>query len=179
LQFVNSGRLFAVNIVEAANRRYLLAAGFNNEYDTGSLAILDAEQEFAMSPQTPGSRHYCADCPKGVPAKYILFPRSELNLLKNPDLHPAGQILVYSHVVEVSTFEITAAERRIYELSQIADFSIVNSRFSSTYWNLHRELEKSGELKHSAEHCPDRLHPRPLRVWTQATGWSETPLPPP
>ena len=132
-----------------------------------------------MSPQTPGFRHDCDDCPKGVPAKYILFPRSELNQLKMRDLHFAGLISIFSQVAEVSTFETSAAARKVYELSPEGGFSVATARFSSTYWNLHRELETSGEIKHTAERCPDRLHPRPLRVWTQATGWSEIPLPPP
>ena len=179
LQFVNSGQLFAVNVVAAKGRRLLLAGGMNNEYDTASLAILDAEQEFAMSPQTPGSRHDCDGCPKGVPAKYILFPRSELNLLKMRDLHFAGLISIFSQVAEVSTFETSSVARKVYELSPEGDFAVTTARFSSTYWNLHRELETSGEIKHTAERCPDRLHPRPLRIWTPASGWIETALPPP
>lgn len=178
LQFVNSGQLFAVNVVAAGGRRFLLAGGMNNEYDTGSLAILDTEQNFAVSPQTPGSRHDCDDCPRSFPAKYILFPRSELNLLKMRDLHAAALIVVYGHFAEVSTFETNNEARRIYELSPEDGFSLASTRFSSTYWNRHRGLEMNGEIKHSAERCPDRLQSHPLRVWTEASGWTVTPLPP-
>lgn len=178
LQFVNSGQLFAVNVAAAGNRRFLLVGGMNNEYDTASLAILDADQDFAMSPQTPGSRYDCGDCPRSFPAKYFLFPRSELNLLKMRYWHAAAFIEVYGQVAEVSTFETSAAERRVYVLSPEGGFSLITSSYPA-FWKQHRELEESGEIKHSPEQCPDRLHPRPLRVWTQATGWSEIPLPPP
>jgi hypothetical protein len=43
---------------------------------------------------------------------------------------------------------------------------------------LHRKYEREGKLDHTLENCPERLHPRPIRMWTPGGGWKEIQLPP-
>jgi hypothetical protein len=40
-RFVNTGIIYKLNEVVTGGRRYLLIAGFNNEHDSGSLAVVD------------------------------------------------------------------------------------------------------------------------------------------
>lgn len=79
VRFVNTGILYCLNELKTSSRRFLLAGGFNNEWDSGSLAIIAENRPFAASPQTPGTRHYCNSCPPGPPDYYFVFPRSEIN----------------------------------------------------------------------------------------------------
>jgi hypothetical protein len=82
VRFVNTGVIYKLNKLREGSTTYLLAAGFNNEYGAGSLAIMDERIPFAASPQTPGTRHECKTCPKGSPDYYVVFPRSEINEVK-------------------------------------------------------------------------------------------------
>src|SRR5262249_32257716 len=80
MRFVNTGTIYKLNEVRASGKAYLLAGGFNNEYASGSLAIIDETKPFAVSPQTAGTRHKCVSCPEGSPDYYFVFPRSEINV---------------------------------------------------------------------------------------------------
>jgi len=73
LRYVNSGTTVSLNEVATPRGMFLLAAGFNNEYDSGSLAVIDESKNFAVSPQTEGTRHKCLNCPKGDPDYYFVF----------------------------------------------------------------------------------------------------------
>jgi hypothetical protein len=49
----------------------------------------------------------------------------------------------------------------------------ISLRYGSTYELQHRELERSHELRHTLEQCPERVHPSPVRMWTPSGGWTE------
>ncbi len=176
VKFVNSGSLYALHIVRNATGTYLLAGGFNNEYDAGSLAVLDVRQAFAASPQSSGSPYKCESCPVGSPARYFLFPRSELNVLENVDLNFVQMIRVRERQADVSTREVSRASCGRYVFSYDSEILPQSVSFDDGYMRLHRKLEADGKLKHSWEQCTDRLHPKPLRMWTPQNGWSEVPL---
>jgi hypothetical protein len=54
LRYVNTGSIRALNEVRNG-KLFLLAGGFNNEPDAGSLGVFDESRAFAASPQTPGT----------------------------------------------------------------------------------------------------------------------------
>ena len=184
LRFVNTGVLYKLNELTTSTGSYLLAAGFNNEYGAGSLAIIDTRQGSVASPQTAGTRHKCVSCPAGVPDYYFVFPRSEINLAKNAWEDSVKSIRVNGQDFEISKMELgdggqennNGAVRSIYLFHTSPLVRPFSFRFDSSYDMLHRQLEKESKLNHSLETCPERLHPKPVQVWTPSTGWTQVEL---
>ncbi len=165
VQFVNSGSLFSLNYVKTATGSYMLAGGVNNEPHAGILAVLKEGQAFASSPQSSGSRYECLDCPEGKPWRYYLFPRSEVNLLVGKTHNGVDNVTVGHNKIQVFTCEDTCQDRGIYDLTGDFEVEAVSVFFSDSYWPVHEKLEKEGKIKHPAEKCPERFHPKPVREW--------------
>jgi hypothetical protein len=190
LRFVNTGVLYKLNEVQIAGRQYLLAAGFNNEYAAGSLAVMDESKAFAVSPQTTGTRHKCVSCPQGDTDYYFIFPRSEMNLRQNLWEDSVHSITVNGEEIETEKWEGYSPElglapegrpmgmREYYVFHTLPTIQPFSFRFSSDYDMLHRELEKEHKLNHTLESCPERLHPKPVKVWTPSAGWKDIKLNP-
>jgi hypothetical protein len=167
--------LFGLHEVRAAGRAFLVAAGFNNEYEKGSLALIDEAKPFATSPQTSGTRHKCASCPAGDPDYYFVFPRSEINLHAKEWLNAVRYLAVHGDEIQASKSELEHSPmvQAYYHLRLEPTVQVASLRYSSDYDLAHRDLEQSGALKHSLANCPERLHPEPIKVWTPADGWKE------
>lgn len=190
LRFVNTGVLYKLNEVQVAGRRYLLAAGFNNEYAAGSLAIMDESKPFAVSPQTAGTRHKCVSCPEGDPDYYFIFPRSEMNLRQNLWEDSVHSVTVNGEEIEAEKWEGYSPElgaapearpigmHEYYVFHTLPNIQPFSFRFSSDYDMVHRGLEKQHKLDHTLESCPERLHPKPVKVWTPSAGWKDINLNP-
>ena len=174
LRYVNTGTLRVLNEIKSEEATYLLAGGFNNEYDGASLAAVDQRRPFAASPQTPGTRHQCVNCPAGVPDYYFVFPRSEVNKVHQLYEYPVGGIAVDQDPFVVSVFEFYPRSniRTIYDLALAPTILPVSVRYSSTYVAEHLDLERTHKLGHALESCPERLHPQPVRMWTPTEGWT-------
>jgi len=175
LRYVNTGTIRYLNEIKSDGSPYLLAGGFNNEYDGASLAAVDQNRPFAKSPQTAGTRHECVNCPAGLPDYYFVFPRSEVNRARNIYEYPVGGIEVAQEPFFVSIFEFypKSEVRTIYDLSSAPRLLPISVRYSSTYVMEHRDLERTHALNHTLEACPERLHPLPVRMWTPTAGWTE------
>lgn len=180
LRFVNTGELRSLNEVKTSTGTYLLAAGFNNEWDTGSLAIINEDRAFAASPQTHGTRHECVSCPPGSPDYYFVFPRSEINRISGLPLDPVSDIRVNEDGILVRKYEHLngGEENTAYLLRSEPPFSLLSVRYDSDYDILHRAWSSQGKIAHSLEECPERLHPQPVRLWTPAGGWTDLPVKP-
>jgi hypothetical protein len=180
LRFVNTGNVRALNELKTKSESYLLAGGFNNEWDSGSLAIINVNRAFAASPQTAGTRHECNSCPPGAPDYYFVFPRTELNRIAGAYEDSAYEIRVTDEGIEVAKNEGFAGEqqRTLYLLSREAPFSVISLRYDSEYDRVHRAWSAGGKLAHALEDCPERLHPQPVRVWTPSAGWTEIAIKP-
>lgn len=180
LRFVNTGAVHAMG--EFHNGRdYLLAGGFNNESDSASLAIIDEARPFASSPQSPGTRHECVTCPPGRPDFYLIFPRSELMNLAGLHEEAVNQEYVTGNQIEVQVGDMVQPPvgiQMFYEIRMDQGFRPASFRFGSGYDMLHRKYEREGKLNHTLENCPERLHPKPVKMWTPAGGWIEIPIPP-
>jgi hypothetical protein len=182
LRFVNTGIIHKLNEMSVEGRPYLIAAGFNNEHDSGAVALLDESQAFAVSPQTPGTRHFCDSCAAaapGSPEYYFVFPRSEINRLKRVYEDQVDQLDVHGSELQATKKELhlSSGVTAVYVLRFDGGPKPVSLRFDSTYDMLHGELERGGALKHRLANCPERLHPEPVRVWTSATEWKEMSFP--
>ncbi len=181
LRYVNTGDVRSLNELSTPRAKYLLVGGFNNEHDSGNLAVMDELKPFAASPQTPGTRHKCVSCPEGSPDYYFVFPRSELNRFRKAYENAAWGIQVEGDQFTVSTRDLGPQKADVqtwFRFRSSRTIRPISVRYGSGYDMLHRELEKAHLLGHSLETCPERLDPAPIRMWTPATGWTEIHLPP-
>jgi hypothetical protein len=180
LRFVNTGSIHALNELRTPRAAYLLAGGFNNEYDGASFAVVDESRPFAASPQTAGTRHQCMNCPAGVPIYYFVFPRSELNRMRHVYETPVTTIAVNQDRFTVSPLDLfpDAGVRTLYEFVTAPAMLPVSLRYSSTYETVHRDLERTHQLDHTLAACPERLHPLPVKMWTPSGGWTEVRIKP-
>ncbi|MBI1738961.1 MAG: hypothetical protein HYR58_06910 [Acidobacteria bacterium] len=173
LRFVNSGTVLALLEVSTARGAFLLAGGVNNEPYAGIVAVLDLKQPFAVSPQAPGSKFECVECPAGSPVAYFVLPRSELNLVEKHALNSVVDVNRVGQQVQAGVSELgVAGVLGLFEFSLDPEIVAKRLTYSDSYWLRHREHEQAGDLKHSAEQCPDRTQPKTVRRWTLATGWT-------
>jgi hypothetical protein len=180
IRFVNTGIIYKLNEISVHGRSYLLAGGWNNEYEGGSLAVIDESQPFAASPQTAGTRHKCVSCPPGAPDFFLIFPRSEINELEHMYEAPVREIQVVNGEVEVTRDDLKdiAGPNSIYLLDPSNNFHPLSLRYDSGYDMLHAELSNERKLSHSLEDCPERAHPKAVRLWTPSSYWLSLQLKP-
>jgi hypothetical protein len=178
VRYVNSGTTVKLNELATPHGNFLLAGGFNNEYDSGTLAVIDESKAFAVSPQTEGTSHKCLNCPKGDPDYYFVFPRSEINELMQFYEDRIAVVRVWNDEIEVwkKETESNAGAQSQYLLKSDGMIRPVSVRFETVYDLLHNKLEREGKINHSLASCPERLHPRPVRMWTPVDGWMEIKL---
>ena len=176
MQFINSGETATIQRFHTSAGPMLWIGGFNDEYDTASLAIMPDTQKYAVSPQTPNSGYACIGCGTESPLDYIVFPRYEisktLHLPNNKIFGLNGNSLGQ---VEVRQQEVSADDQLLYDFQNPLDLTQVSVHPSATFWRSHLELERQGKIRHSVNQCPDRIHPPPLRLYRDGV-WSEVPL---
>ena len=174
VRYVNTGDIYVLDEIQTSRATYLVAGGFNNEHDGGSAALIDERRPFAASPQTDGTRHKCTSCPEGSPDYYFVFPRSEGNRILKDYMNPIDTIKVVGSEVEFWKSEPNGPYiDAIYLIGLEPSIRPISLRYGSSYDLQHRERERSGELRHTLEQCPERVHPSPVRLWTPSGGWRE------
>src|SRR5262249_10102443 len=93
--------------------------------------------------------------------------------------HPIVAVKVNDNDIELSKNELKLEEngvRTIYLLRMDNGIEPLSRRFGSAYDMLHNKLTAEGKLDHTLQTCPERLHPRPIRLWTPQGGWTAVPL---
>jgi hypothetical protein len=175
LRYVNTGILYALNEVKTSKGTYLLAGGFNNEYSAGILAVINEKDLFAVSPQTPGTRHKCVSCLPGAPDEYFVFPRTEINRVEGVYEDPVRGIHVLGDQVEIRKVEAQgrASARTIYLFRTSPSIWPISLRYDSSYDMLYRRLKDERKIQHSLADSPEQLHPEPVAVWTPSGGWAD------
>ena len=169
VRYISSGHVYALAHLGTSAARFLLAGGVNNEYGVASLAALEHEAGPATSPQSATGSYYCDACPPGRPFRYLLFPRSELNVESGDPYNRVDKIQVSAGQVLVSVFEAPQL-RTVYTLSRTLDVETVG--MSDRYWEAHRRAEAEGRLTHRLEDCEEYTKGTPVRLWSAATGWT-------
>jgi hypothetical protein len=167
--FVNSGWITQLLWLD---RDRLLAAGISNAHDGAMLALLDTDSLGGTAPVIQDAWFNCTSCVGTPPLKYIVFGRSELNVLSGSEFNRTTVTLRGNRIV-VRTVEVpwdgrsTAAEA-LYEFS--TSLELLSAAYSDRYWDEHRRLEAVGTIKHTASECPDRI-PSNVRAYTNNLGW--------
>ena len=176
VRFVNSGHILFLKPVHGTTGDYLLAAGINNEFRSGMLAVLRTDQPLSPSPQSSDSPYTCKECGNPTPYMYYYFPRSEIFDLQNDSFHQVSALELTPDAIRVTTFEgkdpaaapVHTSLYAFYEFGR--NFELKSASLSDAYWDMHRALEKEGKIHHSAEQCPDRSIGKRLRVWVPHFG---------
>jgi len=174
--FTSSGDIMALRRVQTKSGPYILAAGINNEYSKASLAILSENGPPTTSPQTEGSVFQCIrGCPSAKPYRYILLPRSELNIASDSPYNIAVQIHVRSGGVTVTTDEKGGVPSGFYDFSQ--ELRPERVAYGDGYREMHQRFEREGRIKHSFKDCPERRSPAILRICDEHGVWSNLAVP--
>lgn len=170
--FVNAGWIERISWL---SQDRLVVAGFNEALNGGVVALVDPAHLDGQVPLPEAlSKFRCATCGTDVPVRYVVMPRSEVNL--------AGASRFNRAMLEVKGDRVIArtieAEMKtgdgadvLYEFDR--RLNLVNAAFSEQYWNVHHQLELEHKLNHSRDQCADRDGPRIIRVWEPATGWRD------
>jgi DNA-binding winged helix-turn-helix (wHTH) protein len=180
--FTSSGCIYALHRVQTKTGNYILAAGVNNEYNLASLAILAEHSLPSTSPQSDGSAFQCIrGCPTGRPYRYILLPRSELNLASIQPYNQANGIRDRVDGVTVQTVELDGPSVQgdgvggFMKFSQ--DLQPESFVYGDNYPQLHRRAETLGWIKHSFDNCPERRSRAVLRIADENGKWSRVEVP--
>ena len=173
-RFVHPGHVYSLTEVKNDTGSYVVAAGINNEYGTAMLAVLDSQGPTAEAPSSD-SRYSREGGPRAKPARYLLFPRSELNSLLGQPYNRVYETTVVNNRVELFIQEASQPHlRAIYRLSPM--FVPERVGLADAYWEAHRGLEREGRLAHAVKDCPDRDGMK-VRMWEPEEGWSERMVP--
>ncbi len=172
--FVNSGWIRAT--APSRDGRPLLMTGIANSQQAYVFAVLDAANPSGHSPEPPGSRMECLDCPAGGPLQYVVFPRTDVSHQQpfpgpGPTLMTFDDGSVHVHALESSGPNIAAM---IYEFAP--DLTLRGARFSDSFWEWHRRLEADGKIRHSSDECPERGGLE-VRHWAPENGWTTLKVP--
>jgi DNA-binding winged helix-turn-helix (wHTH) protein len=163
--FTSSGDIMALRHVQTKAGPYMLAAGVNNEYCQASLAVLSENGPPTASPQKEGSPFQCVrGCSAAKPYRYILLPRSELNIANDAPYNIATRIYVWPGRITVQTQE-RGGSSAFFDFSQ--DLQPERVAFDSGYREIHKRFEREGRIKHSYTDCPERKSPAILTIFDE------------
>lgn len=178
-RFVHPGWILNLSVVDAASGPLLLAGGISNEHSSAMLTILDGNNVSGSPPGSGDARFACKNCSPGRPLRYLLFPRSELNVAAGLPHNRLNGVDITDHGFNLRCLEAEAplptSAERIFEMG--LDFTIARVKYSDGYWSYHRLQELEKRLDHSAEECPQRSGPVLIRCWSPDAGWTRIEVP--
>lgn len=176
LIFSNPGNICKLVRIQNKAGSFIVAAGVNNEYRQASVAILAESGQPASSPQTTGSEYQCiGGCPSARPDRYILLPRSEVNIASDQPYNIGTNILLRPGGLTVQTNETGGAEKGFYDFSQ--DLQPERSAYGGNYREVHERFEREGRITHRFEDCPERKSGAVLRIFDEKGNWSKLTIP--
>ena len=171
-RFVNSGWLNRTAVSKSPDGDRLLAGGISNSRSGAMLAVLDAKAIDGSSPEEPGSEFECQNCPGGNPLRYLVFPRSHVNIASGLPYNETVDIQATGAGISVSVREGLAGSDIAWVYDFSTEFELRHVTPSDSYWPAHQMLELEGKIDHPAESCLQRLPP-PVRSWTPEGGWTD------
>ena len=168
--FVHPGWLTGVSVSDDGRR--LFVTGSSNSREAYIMAVLDVDRLDAVAPEESGSPYECIDCGAVRPVRYYVFPRTEASRVSRfPDVRPGVQLVDGEHFqVNVSEGPPPIWPGTIYTFT-LDGGRLLRAAHIDSYWEWHREQERTGAIGHTAEQCPER---RALTVahWSAPDGWT-------
>lgn len=143
----------------------------SNEFEGGSLAVLDATHPNGAAPAARD--HYrCVGCPVGTPVAFLVFPRLDVSaavgsrsFVANVYVDRLKQILldVRHHAGERVASELRWSATSEYTLD--SRFRVMNADFGDKVEPVHRALEREGLLDHPFNPVYDSRFLWPVLRW--------------
>lgn len=171
-RFVHSGAVRAMAVLAGGEAPQLLVAGVSNSQRAASFAVIDARRPVGRSPEPPGSPFECIECDREPPARYFVFPPSELNTVVGQPYNQGVNVAVRGDRVVVQTAEADGDygfAGLVFELSR--GFDLLRASAADSF-GVHDRLQAAGRLDHAASGCPMYARAPRAREWTRI-GWRE------
>ncbi|MGD9347784.1 MAG: VCBS repeat-containing protein [Candidatus Aminicenantes bacterium] len=150
-EYWNSGRISDVEITDlnGDGKEEVVVSGCNNEYGKACLIVFDSDQVKGCSPQHPDYR--CSELEDGMEKYYILFPRTEIDILESP----VESIRTLEKLRNNRLSLRTTHSQIIYELDQ--NLILMDIRFSHAFEMKHKEALLEGRIRRTLDNEHRRL----------------------
>jgi hypothetical protein len=168
-EFYNFGRIsdLAYDDFDGDGRVEVAAAGENDEYGKACLAIFDPLRIAGSSPQSQDFG--CERCGKGSEEYYVLFPRTDVDLI----LKPPKEEIKAIHLLENRRLELdTAVSHVFFELDYGARVQDVKP--SDYFEEQHRELKAAGKITSNLNTAYWEALKKGVLYWN-GTDWTSIP----
>lgn len=140
-EYWNSGTFsdIAVADLDGDGIKEVILSGLNNEYGKGCLVVFDSRRIAGGSPQFK-EEFRCRDIAPGSEKYYLLFPRTDVDLLLSP-----VESLMDLDLLQNRRIRVIAIESSIYyELDY--EFRVQVVRFSHGFMQKHSEMKLAGRV---------------------------------
>ncbi|OGD25160.1 MAG: hypothetical protein A2Y56_08320 [Candidatus Aminicenantes bacterium RBG_13_63_10] len=140
-EYWNAGRFsdYALVDIDDDGLSSLYVSGTNNEYGKGFLAVLDVNNLWGCSPQTP--EYLCPDLKAGSEMMYILFPRTVVDRL---EFAPRDVIGFVDRLKNHGIYAVASMSRVIFEFSQQLEINSVS--LSDAFREKYRKYQEEGRI---------------------------------
>jgi hypothetical protein len=141
-EYWNSGYFadYAFIDLDGDGRKEIIFVGLNNERENGCLAVFDPTFIKGGSPQQ-SENFRCADLEPGTEKYYILFPRTDVDLLKYP-----AEGLASIDILENKRLSVRMYATVIYYEFDF-NLKLMDVKSSHTFEQMHKEAVLKGEIK--------------------------------
>ncbi len=172
-EYWNSGRLssFVALDLDGDSRKELVLGGKNNEYKKPCLVVLDSGDVRGGSPQSEA--HYsCADLEPGTERHYLLFPKTEVDMIEDM----GGDSLSSIQVLQNKRLALWMAHALIcYEID--SETAMMDVRLSDTFRNKYTRYQAEGRI--AAGELDEASFTRDLAgkvLYRDGLGWTMEPI---
>lgn len=168
-EFANWGRIHDIAFadLDIDGKKEVIIAGMSDEYGKGFLAVFDSDRISGSSPQ--GEKYACKDCGPGSEKYYILFPRTDVDIILKPDKVSIEAI----HLLQPDRIELLTGISQIFiELDYRLEVQDIKG--SDFFNNQHRELRAAGKITSELNDAYYENLKKGVLYW-DGTQWTSTP----
>jgi hypothetical protein len=168
-EFINWGQIhdFAYADRHADGKMEVIIVGLNDEYGKGFLAVFDSSRISGSSPQS--ERYECKNCVPGSEKYYILFPRTDVDIILKPDKVAIEEI----HLLKNNRIELqTQISHIFFELD--FNFQVQDVKGSDIFRLQHRDLKAAGKISSELNDAYYENLKKGVLYW-DGTQWTSTP----
>jgi hypothetical protein len=145
----------------------VIIVGLNDEYGKGFLAVFDSSRISGSSPQS--ERYECKNCVPGSEKYYILFPRTDVDIILKPDKVAIEEI----HLLKNNRIELqTQISHIFFELD--FNFQVQDVKGSDIFRLQHRDLKAAGKISSELNDAYYENLKKGVLYW-DGTQWTSTP----
>jgi hypothetical protein len=153
--------------IDEDGEKEILLAGMNNEFKKGCIAVFDPISLYGSSPQIEDS-YRCKDLNLGSEKYYILFPRTDVDLIENSPIETIMEI-------ESHTNQKISARTQVSCISFFFDYNMRcdQVQLSHDFEKKHKNAFTQGKIKSELNNYPKNLK-NEILYW-DGTKWVSSP----